>query len=140
MFSEKEIKMAEMDIAKALDVYDAAEKLFEIEHYESALNRVYYSIFHLMSTRLVLDGLGFSKHSAVISKFREFYLNKDFGGELKEQLSDIIKESEDLRNKSDYERGFQADAVTVKKSLDYVKFFNNTILEYINNLIKQRKE
>ena len=106
MFSEKEIKMAELDIDKALEMYDVAKENFANKRYTTTLNRAYYSIFHLMCARLVLDGLGFGKHSAVIGKFRELYLNKDFDEDIKERLSDIIKDSEKLRNKSDYERGF----------------------------------
>ena len=139
MFNEKEIKMAEMDMAKSSEDYGAAKELVKITHYNGALNRAYYSIFHLMCARLVLDGLGFSKHSAVIGKFRELYLNKDFEGDLKKRLSDIITDSETLRNSSDYERGFYADEAMVKKTLEDVKFFNDTILAYINNLISENE-
>ena len=137
MFSEKEIRLAQFDIENALEVYNAAEELFKTKHYNSALNRSYYSIFHLMCARLVLDGLGFGRHSAVISKFRELYLNKDFAGDTKDKLNEVMKESEILRNQSDYERGFHADENITKKALEDVKYFNDTILDYINNLINK---
>ena len=138
MFSEKEIKLSEIEIAKSAEDYRAAEILFQNQVYSSALNRLYYSIFHLICARLDLDGLGFSKHSAVVAKFRELYLNKDFDSNIKTKLSNIIKEAEDLRNKSDYEKGFYADEDTTRKTFEDVTFFRGTVLEYINNLIKTR--
>jgi len=81
----------------------------------------------------------FSKHSAVIAKFRELYLNKDFETNAKSRLSNIIRDTEDLRNGSDYQKGFYVDEEMVQKSFEDVKFFNDTISEYINNLIDQNK-
>ncbi|MCL2772491.1 MAG: HEPN domain-containing protein [Oscillospiraceae bacterium] len=140
MFNEKEIKMAKIEIQTSLEDYETAEENFKNNRYRVALNRAYYSIFHMMCARLDLEGLGFSKHSAVIAKFRELYLNKDFDGDLKKKLSDIITTSEDLRNESDYQKGFATDADTVEKSIEKAKFFNDTLLEHINNLISKNQE
>ena len=139
MFSEKVIELAKIEMKTSKEDYESAEELFKINHYRGALNRLYYSIFHLMSARLDLDGLGFSKHSAVIAKFRELYLNKDFETNAKSRLSNIIRDTEDLRNGSDYQKGFYVDEEMVQKSFEDVKFFNDTISEYINNLIDQNK-
>jgi len=138
MYNEKRIELAEIEIKTSLEDYATAEDMFKSNHYRAALNRLYYSVFHLMSARLDLDGLGFSKHSAVISKFRELYLNKDFEGDLKNKLSDTITKAENLRIGSDYQKGFVADEDMVSKSLEDVKFFNDKILEYIKKSINKK--
>ena len=59
MFSEKKIELMKIEIQIALEDYETAELNFKSTHYRAALNRLYYSIFHMMSARLDLDGLGF---------------------------------------------------------------------------------
>ena len=140
MFSEYEIQLVKLEINMALEDYATAIENLENKRYRAALNRSYYSIFHIMCTRLNLDGLEFSKHSAVIAKFRELYLNtENFESNLRKKLSDIIKITEDLRNGSDYDKGFIVNSATVEKSLEDVKFFNDTLLEYINGLINKNQ-
>ena len=43
-------------------------------HYSSACNRAYYAIFYAASALLFTKGFSYSKHSAVISAFRQHFI------------------------------------------------------------------
>ena len=58
-------------IAKARNSIKAAQILFNEEIYDVSISRAYYAMFYLAEAFLISEGLSFSKHSAVISKFGE---------------------------------------------------------------------
>ena len=120
----------------ASEDYRAAKLNFDGECYYAAINRAYYCIFHMMNALLMFKGMSFKSHAAVISAFQREYIKT---GIFDESFTKIISKASDMRNDSDYEKGFAADEDMVKKSLADVKFFNDTILEYINGLIAQNQ-
>ncbi len=66
-----------------------------------AINRAYYAVFYSANAMLELKGLERSKHSGVLSLFREKYVKT---GKIETEFSDIYGQAFDHRNASDYER------------------------------------
>jgi len=86
-------------IIKAEKNIEIAEKLLESGYFDVSNSRIYYSFFYIAKALLLLKGLEFYKHSAVISFF-----NKEF---IKEKIFDykyfqIFNELFELRQESDY--------------------------------------
>ena len=60
-------------LLKAQQSLEAAKLLLHNDYPDYATSRAYYTMFYVASALLAGEGLGFSKHSAVIAAFgREF--------------------------------------------------------------------
>ncbi len=70
------------------------------DFYPSAINRAYYAIFYAANALLVTKGLSSSKHSGVISQFRQHFIKTGLIGA---EYSDIYGEVMGNRHVSDYE-------------------------------------
>ena len=130
---EKYVEIAKYRMKKAFDDYVAAERNFKDNDYNTAANRAYYSIFHMMSALLILKGADFKKHSAVISVFQKDYIKT---GIFSKDFSEIISDSSTLRNNSDYADMFFTEMADTEKQIKNAKLFYDTVKSYIENLIK----
>jgi len=68
--------------------------------YASAVNRAYYAIFYAANAMLSTQGLARSKHSGVISAFRQRFVKP---GLIEAEYSDIYGRVMDHRHVGDYE-------------------------------------
>lgn len=68
--------------------------------YASAINRAYYAIFYAANAMLSTQGLARSKHSGVISAFRQHFVKP---GLVEAKYSDIYGRVMDHRHVGDYE-------------------------------------
>lgn len=68
--------------------------------YDSAVNRAYYAIFYAANAMLSTQGLARSKHSGVISAFREHFVKP---GLIETEYSDIYGRLMNHRHVGDYE-------------------------------------
>lgn len=58
-------------LAKADEVYEAAQILFDARQWNSCINRLYYACFYAASALLIVRGIGAKSHGGVIAKFSE---------------------------------------------------------------------
>jgi uncharacterized protein (UPF0332 family) len=90
----------------ALYIEHAHQMLVVAEHnlgdgfYSSAVNRAYYAIFYAANALLSTQGLARSKHSGVISAFREHFVKP---GLVEVEYSDIYGRVMDHRQVGDYD-------------------------------------
>lgn len=96
--------------------------------YATSANRSYYAIFHAIRAVLALDGLDFKKHSAVIAKFREFYIKP---GYFDVRFSRIIGEAFDLRGDCDYEDFYVVTKQAVDEQLNQAAEFISEVERFI---------
>jgi uncharacterized protein (UPF0332 family) len=109
---------------------EAASANYNIGQYKTSLNRSYYAVFHSMRAVNILDGFDSSKHSGVIAHFNQYYIKT---GLLDKSLSDIIKSTYYLREKSDYDDFFVASRGDAENQLQNAEIFVNAVHEYLNN-------
>jgi len=114
--------------------YKAAQLLFIEEDYLSALNRAYYSVFHIMNALLGLDDFNFNSHAAVIAKFRELYIKT---GIFNKNFSKFIGDLFEYRNNSDYTDLFYATKEETEIQIENAKIFCETVKPYIEKRIKE---
>ena len=129
---EKWIEISKYRMKKAFEDYIAAERNFKVDDYDTAANRAYYSIFHMISALLILRGTDFKKHSAVISLFQKEYIKT---GIFPKEFSNIISASSTLRNNSDYTDMFFTLREDTEKQIKNAKNFYDTVKAYIDELI-----
>ena len=101
---EEELLTRRRDVA--LYVEHAHQMLVVAEHnlgdgfYSSAVNRAYYAIFYAANALLSTQGLARSKHSGVISAFRQHFVKP---GLIDGEYSDVYGRVMDHRHAGDYE-------------------------------------
>ena len=94
-------------------------------------NRAYYAIFHASRAALILKGMDFKKHSAVITHFRMEYIKTGvFGAE----LSKILGKAFEIRTEADYEDFFIISRDDVEKQLAGANKFVNAIADYLKTV------
>jgi len=94
-------------------------------------NRVYYAVFHASRAALILKGLDFKKHSAVIAHFRMEYIKTGvFGAD----LSKILGKAFEIRTEADYEDFFIISKEEVEKQLANANQFVHAIEEYLKTV------
>lgn len=100
LLNEKSRTLALYRLERAKELIDDSRKLFESGSYKSSNNRAYYAIFYAMRAVLALDEVDFKKHSGVIQYFQRNYIKT---GIFNKSYSDIIMDSSEIRNSSDYD-------------------------------------
>ena len=102
-------------IAKANNSIKAAQILFNEEIYDVSTSRAYYAMFYLAEAFLISEGLSFSKHSAVISKFGERFAKTN---RLPSEYHRYLIEAEQSRIRADYDAAFNPTEVEAKENIE----------------------
>lgn len=87
-------------IDKARDSLRAARLLANERMYDFAVSRAYYTMFYIAEAFLLGENLSFSKHSAVISKFGEYFART---GRILPEFHRHLIQAEQSRVKADYD-------------------------------------
>jgi len=95
----------------------------------SAANRLYYAVFNAMRVLLAKDGVDFSKHSGVIAYIRSQYIKK---GILDIKYSELIRNTESIRNDCDYKDFYMPEKEELVKNLEIVKGFLACVTEIVS--------
>lgn len=107
---------------------ESAKLLLEADDIKGAANRSYYGIFHAIRAVLALEGKDFSKHSGVISFFRQNYIKT---GILDVSLSDIITDAFQVRTECDYNDYYIISKAEVEEQVQNAERFIKTISDYL---------
>lgn len=97
-------------LESALTTFDAARVLAENGFWNSAVNRLYYSLFYAVNALLVLYGIQTKSHSAVKSKFSEYFVKTR---KFDKKYGRLLSELYDWRQRGDYENIFEYNRESV---------------------------
>lgn len=111
------------------DLFDA-KLMYENGRYKNALNRGYYAIFHAIRAVNALDGFDSSKHSGVIAHFNQEYVKT---GIFSKEISKIIKEASENREKADYLDFYVASKEEAQKQLVRAEKAIELVEQYLSN-------
>ena len=111
-----------------LEDLEDAKLMFEHGRYKNALNRSYYAIFHAIKSVIVLDGFDGSKHGRVIAYFNQKYVKTGIFGI---EMSVIIKEAYENREKADYLDFFIASREDAQKQIEKAEVFLERVKVYL---------
>ena len=105
----------------------SASLLFESEDYDSAISRIYYSMFFLTEAILLTKDLHFSSHKGVISGFSEHFIKTEI---FPKDFSKILRTTFEKRQASEYGFEFKASKDEVIEVLNQGKVFYETLIDY----------
>ncbi len=100
----------------------------DAESWGMAANRLYYALFHAVSSMFIYDGIAVGSHRGIKSKFGEYYvLTKKF------TIDDakVIAQMETLRDKADYNIMFVASEKDILPYVEKIESFIQSIDKYI---------
>lgn len=120
LLDEKLVALSRYRLSQAQEELASASQNLTVSQLKTANNRAYYAIFHSMRAILALDSKDFSKHSGVISYFREHYIKN---GIFDSNYSRIITDASLIRNKSDYEDFYIVSKEETTKQVENAKVF-----------------
>jgi len=115
-------------IEHAKEMLAVAEQNLRNDFYTSAVNRAYYAIFYAANAMLATIGEARSKHSGVISLFRNRFVKT---GDLPVELSDIYGRVLDNRQRGDYDLGLQMDEEQAKTDIEDARRFVDEVEQWL---------
>jgi len=92
----------------------------ENDFLSAAASRTYYAVFYAASALIKAKGLSFSKHTAVLSAFRQYFVKT---GIFSVEVSDFYKIAFDTRQAGDYELATQFEPEVLQNNLIEAQVF-----------------
>ena len=129
MTSEERLEYVNYRIKSAFNTYDAAKVLGENGFWNSAVNRLYYSVFYSVNALLVQNEIYANSHSGMRSQFSLHFIKT---GKLDKKYGALLAELYDWRQKGDYDNIFDYDSESVRPLFDLVF----EMITYIDTEIK----
>ncbi len=109
-------------ITRAKETLIEAKKMFELEFYNTCINRLYYSCFYAVNALLVNNNIIATSHNGVRQMFGLHFVKS---GKISKENGKLFSDLFDNRQKGDY--------------VDFIKYSKDTVLEFIKpveNFIK----
>lgn len=120
---------AKYRLDSAYKTYEAAKILAENGYWNSAVNRLYYSLFYAVNALLVVNEIQTKSHSATKSQFSNYFVKT---GKFDKKYGKLLSELFDWRQKGDYENVFDYDSEAVnplfEPVMDMIKKIEKEIL------------
>ncbi len=115
-------------IGNAHEMLEVADLNLSEGFYGSAVNRAYYAIFYAANALLVTLGLARSRHSGVITAFREHFVK---AGPIEAEYSDIYGRVMENRHVSDYEIEVPIERQVAAKALGDAQRFVERVERFL---------
>jgi uncharacterized protein (UPF0332 family) len=109
----------------------AVESNINAGFYDIAVSRAYYAVFYAASAALASRGIARSKHSGVISAFRQEFVKT---GIIEPEYSDIYGDTMILRASSDYNVSVDVSAAEARAALIDARRFVTRIEQYLQSI------
>lgn len=104
----------------AREELQSAKLNLENDFYSACASRTYYAVFYAATALLKTKELSFSKHTAVLSAFRQHFVKT---GEFSVDVSDFYKIAFETRRTGDYERQTRFEPDVLRKNLERAREF-----------------
>ncbi len=122
--------MIRHEYAKAITFYEQALKNAEIGIWDVVANRMYYSLFHVVSALLIRDHHKIGTHKGAVMMFGLHYVNT---GVFSIQEGRLYSQLQTLREKADYNCSWSATEQDIEPILPLAK----TFLEKTKEILKE---
>lgn len=115
-------------IEHAQEMLAAAKVNLDHDFYASGVNRSYYAAFYAANALLATLGEARSKHSGVISVFRQRFIKT---GELPAELSEIYGDLMNSRQSGDYNLNTRVEMETARELLGKARRFVEKVEQWL---------
>lgn len=126
-------RQIDLTIRKSNRLIKTARVDLESGDYDSASSRAYYAVFHMMEGALLLNGLTYAKHSAVIASFNLHFIKP---GIFPKEFSKSIQNLFEQRQLGDYDVESGIDDDEAKKNIKTA----SEIVKHIEKFLKKELE
>lgn len=116
---------------KSLEALEEVPKLLKSGMLSTAMNRVYYAGFYIVSSLLLLENFSSSKHRQLIGYFNKNYVKT---GMVPIEIAKILDESYSKRIASDYHDFVFLTKLQIQEYYEQMKVF----VDHISNLINEK--
>jgi uncharacterized protein (UPF0332 family) len=130
MTEEERIEYSKLRIESALNTFEAAKVLAQNGFWNSAVNRLYYSIFYTVNALLVRNEVYVQTHAGMRNQFSKLFIKT---GKLDKKYGKLLVQLYDWRQKGDYENLYDFTEETVNLLFDPVKEMIDAIVTEIKN-------
>lgn len=117
-------------IQKSDEFFKDAQLLAENNRWQSCVNRLYYSSFHLIDALLSLDGISAKTHEGLKTKFLQLYIKSE---KIELVLGKLYTQLLDWRHESDYSVFVEFDRDEVLPLIQQVENLNKILKEKIHS-------
>jgi uncharacterized protein (UPF0332 family) len=122
--------LIEYRIERSLETIIEAEKAIRDNHLHLAANRIYYSIFYIVSALAIKNNFSTSKHSTLLSWFNREFVKKNI---IKDDIGKIYNKAFQNRMKGDYDDLISFSKESISESFSQMKLFVKEIKQLIKN-------
>ncbi len=123
---KRELMQYRLETAK--DRLHSSKVLLVDGSYKDSIGRSYYVMFTAVRALLVMEGVDFSKHSAVIAYFQKEYIKT---GIFEKKFSKYISQAFQIRNNADYADFFIVSLQDAKEQYERAEEFLAVIEKYL---------
>ena len=117
-------------IQRSDEFFKDAQLLADNSRWQSCVNRLYYSSFHLIDALLSLDGISAKTHEGLKTKFLQLYVKTE---EVDMNLGKLYTQLLDWRHESDYSVFVEFNRDEVLPLIQQVGNLNKTLKDKIQS-------
>lgn len=117
-------------LERANEVFEEAEQIAKMKHWNSCVNRLYYSCFYAVNALLLQRDFSSSKHTCIRAIFNKEFVHT---GIIERKYGKLYNLLFDYRQQSDYEDLFRMTEDKVKPWISKTKDFVNLIEKLIQD-------
>lgn len=119
-------------LEKARGKLKVAAELFKARHYDDAISRAYYAVFHAAQAVLLTEGLSAETHRGLVNLFG-LHLVKT--GKIDKKFGKYLSNLKDDRENSDYEIFSMLDEESASSAVKEAREFLHEIERYLTKLM-----
>jgi len=117
-------------IENAHETLGASQVSLDNDFYATSVNRSYYAVFYAANALLATIGESRSKHSGVISVFRQRFIKS---GEFPVELGDLYQTLMDSRQLGDYDLHTKIEPEAAKEFLNNARYFVDEVEQWLRH-------
>ena len=121
-----------LEYEKSLSFLKQIDDIAAMNFWDTAVNRMYYAIFHAVLALLINDGYKVSTHKGTMSLFGQYYVKT---GKFTADEAWLYTELQSLREKSDYNCVYVTTEEEMRPLIEPLKAF----IAKVGNMIKEKE-
>lgn len=113
---------------KSLEMVREVQEQIDNGHFNTAVNRTYYAVFHIISALAVKNNFQTSKHYQLLGWFNREYIKT---GSLDKKYGKIAYDAFDMRSRGDYDDFTSYDKVDAERLYSEVKDLVEVVVQMV---------
>jgi uncharacterized protein (UPF0332 family) len=122
--------MVGLELEKAYNTFSEYDGLTEKGYWNTLANRLYYALFHAVSSMLISDGHEVGSHRGAAIRFHQYYVRT---GIFTDEEGLFYSQMQTLREKSDYNCFFKVAEADICARIEPTRAFIEKIKKYITH-------